>query len=679
MTAHDGNQMTAIEIARCLAELGQAEKALEAYALVLKQGDAAAEDRLEAALAVLQYGNDYKSAYDALIALYREGAYRADILGILTEAFYLPNEREQKKQYEKNCRLLNKYPYLFRKDFLPFEELPVKFYPYDDNGVLPFYIAEECFDEYTDVREPEIKHWFFRDLEKPILAHDIFSQYELEYLKDNVRRSDWVARENHIYLHYADWGTFCSWLSLLNLKPLLEEEKFVFLIGEEISQYPIDFKERFGIDYSQYPVKPFSVREFHKLIWHTQLGYHNGGDFFNEIMHDHPYILFDESRYLGEQTEMLVKLQKTTQKAADSNRGREIEIKSDVYNPDVLRELLSLKRVTLKDSFVGFYLSLPEHAGCLDKNSRIVPALFYQPHFSYQSMNWVPNAAGGATLEISGWEEVKNSPIFNAFKYIKTFTPMRRPTTSLGGTMRFVEAQIQKVEADGVQEGETTAKLNAMSDLLLDFMMNRSFMVDKKNRMFRDSRLVRFEDGKLNPKATFTALAEFLDVPYTESMTYCSDRSGKNPQAGYNVAGFDPATVYRTYDRFMDSNERYLLEYTLREAYTRYGYDFQYYDGKSVTKEELSELLENSQTIFSFADRAWRAARKKLGHEDSEELDNWVDNLAQERKTSYQEQRQLVVSLLGKNLRFYNKDGDSLHYMKKLEPIPELLEQPLYH
>ena len=31
--------------------------------------------------------------------------------------------------------------------------------------------------------------------------------------------------------------------------------------------------------------------------------------------------------------------------------------------------------------------------------------------------------------------------------------------------------------------------------------------------------MVRFEDGKLNPKATFTALAEFLDIPYTESLT----------------------------------------------------------------------------------------------------------------------------------------------------------------
>ena len=39
----------------------------------------------------------------------------------------------------------------------------------------------------------------------------------------------------------------------------------------EIEQYPIDFKMRFGIDYSQYPVRPVGIREVNRLIWHTQL------------------------------------------------------------------------------------------------------------------------------------------------------------------------------------------------------------------------------------------------------------------------------------------------------------------------------------------------------------------------------------------------------------------------
>ena len=67
-----------------------------------------------------------------------------------------------------------------------------------------------------------------------------------------------------------------------------------------MEQYPIDFKERFGIDYSQYKVEPLHIREINRLIWHTQLSYHNGGDFFNEIFDSHsnllvmPSVMFNE-------------------------------------------------------------------------------------------------------------------------------------------------------------------------------------------------------------------------------------------------------------------------------------------------------------------------------------------------------------------------------------------------
>ncbi|UQT46812.1 hypothetical protein M5E87_16390 [Flavonifractor plautii] len=126
-------------------------------------------------------------------------------------------------------------------------------------------------------REPIIDRYFFADLEQPVLAKDVFSQYQLEYLHDNVRKSEWVGRENHIYLHYTDWEIFAPTMPGTAAAPL--RKKLVFLIGEEIKQYPIDFKERFRIDYSKYPLRPLSYREVTRLIWHTQLAAHNGGDF----------------------------------------------------------------------------------------------------------------------------------------------------------------------------------------------------------------------------------------------------------------------------------------------------------------------------------------------------------------------------------------------------------------
>lgn len=97
--------------------------------------------------------------------------------------------------------------------------------------------------------------------------------------------------------------------------------------------------------------------------------------------------------------------------------------------------------------------------------------------------------------------------------------------------------------------------------------------------------LVRFEDGKLNPKATFTALAAFLDLPYTKSMTYCSRNGERDPESlKGNDRGFDPAAIYRTYEEYLGREERVYLEYLMGDVYRRYGYDFQCYDGAPWTK-----------------------------------------------------------------------------------------------
>lgn len=684
--------MSMIEIARDLAEMGIVEDAVAAYTTALKQGNLAPDEKMEAACAVFQFGNDYKIAYRAFLELYEEGSIRQDTLGILQEAFYAPNVKLQKKRYEKNCKLLKKYPYLFRKDFPKFEELPVKFFPFDDNGVLPFYPAEERFDEYIDFNEPEIRHYFFKDLSKPIFARDIYSQYELEYLRDNVRRSDWAAKENHIYLHYSDWGVFCAHLQCLDMKPILEEEKIVFLIEEEESLYPMDFKERFGIDYSAFPRRPFSVREVNKLIWHTQLGYHNGGDFFNEIMDGHPYLLGDTSRYLKDHTEMMYSILENVTKTARVGVDPNFVVDESVYNRDVFRELFSMKDATIKDAFVGFYLTNANRYAALDPESRIAPAIIFQPHFSNMKMEWLPNEEGGATVCIGGCEDVKESVLFKDFKYIKTFTPMRRPTTSMAATNRFIwGSQLKPLkqynaakisgEIETLPEDVKNCKKTLVSgDLLSDFIMNRSFMVSGADRMFRDSRLVRFEDGKTNPTATFTALAEFLDIPYTESMKSCTGenmlfRDGK-------PVGFDLGPVQRTYDQFADENERILLEFCLRDAYKAYGYDFKYFDGEDLTSERMSELLGQANTILDITEQGIRESRDGIGEKDGKsgtELDEWIETLIRENIGSYREKRELAARLSAYQLLFHDPQGNRLQLMKKLELDPALLENEIYH
>ena len=667
--------MRTIELARKLAEAGQKEDAQKGYFLALKKAEGpepeeALEPReeLEAASYLFFSRWDHKLPFSVFVSLYNRGLFQGELMDLMLQAFYLPNVQKQEKRYARNCRALERYPYFFRDEFPTFDQLPILFFPFDDQGYVPFFKEENRFGDYINFDDPVIDRYFFKDLENPILARDVYSQYQLEYLNDCVRRSEWVGRENHIYLHYTDWTRFCGYLTCLDFTGLLKEKKLVFLMEEEVGEYPIDFKARFGIDYSQYPVRPVGVREVNRMIWHTQLSAHNGGDFFNEIFYGHPNLIAFESVMFESVEEMIQEQRKTL---------REVQ-KGKVICPEALKELLQIQNPTDKDLLVATFLASDAVSGGAQSDSRIAPVLFLQPHFF--SIDYRPRLNQNedrAILVSKQYEELRNAPIFRRFKYIKTFTPMRRPTTSYGATVRFM-LNITKEEG-----GEDKVVADAFTDRLL----NRSFMVDKSDRLYRDSALVRFEDGKLNPKATFTALAEFLDIPYTESMTYCSGRAGLNPESlKGNDRGFDPAAIYRTYDEYVDDADRCLLEYFLRDAYREYGYEFHYYHGEPADMDWVREKLKGIRTLDGLIEETVRQAAARKCENGVIVLDSVTYQgkegaalVAQKKMEDIHKDRLEITELLMKGLTLVNSDNQPLHFMKKLELDPALLEQPLYH
>ncbi len=677
--------MNAIDIARQLAALGETEGAIKAYGLVLHQPQSA-EEELEGALYILQNGGDYKVSYSALINLHRRGLLQEECLSILTQAFYEPNVKLLKTRYQNNCKLLAKYPYLFHKDFLDFEFLPLRFYPYDDNRFLPFDVGEGRFGEYIDFKLPRVTRNFFKDLDKPILAENVFSQYELEYLHDNVRKSEYIGRENHIYLHYPDWPTFCAYLQCLNMRPLLESEKIVFLIGDEIGQYPIDFKERYGIDYSQNPVKPVGLGEINKIIWHTQLSTHNGGDFFNEIFDAHPNLLPLPSIMMDNVEESVANWKEALNNAKGSREAKQEFLRRKGANTWVIQELCNIQEPSDKDIFAAIYLSNKTITKFLDPTARIAPAVFFQPHFSNIVYDLKVDQKDRTALHSEVYEKTVSSPIFRGFKYIKTFTPMRRFTTSHGATVKFMyNSALEGAEKrkKGEEKGNAVA---VVPDAVTQRVLNRSFMIDWQDRLYTDSVLVRFEDGKLNPKATFTALAAFLDLPYTESMTYCSLNGELDPESlAGNDLGFSTAALYRTYDDYTNDAERAYIEYFLRDAYEYYGYDFKYYDGRPVTVEQAKEWTEGFTTIDHYIRETWRYIYENAAVSVGEKrLDGQAEQKVQEQLLEQQIQafhknRERNSEILLRGLKFVNRHGQPLHMMPRLKLDPALLEQPLYH
>jgi len=664
--------LNTLEIARKFAAFGEMNEACQAYKLALNEcKDKEPAVEFECALHILQFGcgEDYKISYTCLRDLYNQGFAQDDILAIMDGAFYQPNIKRLQKRYEKNCKLLSKYPYIFRKDFLAFAELPIIFFPYDDNQYTPYFLQKQKFGDYLNFRHEVISRNFFRDLEKPILAADVFSQYELEYLNDNVRKSEWVARENHIYLHYTNWAIFCAYLQCLDLKPLLKDKKLVFLIEDEVEQYPIDFKERFGIDYSQYKVEPLHIREINRLIWHTQLSYHNGGDFFNEIFDSHSNLLVMPSVMFNEVIDSIDEYEKIFSNVVNSSQAKEVVLWPDKR---LVAECYGLPNRSVKDIFVAAYLDdIKKASPFLQLDSRIVPAIFFQPHFGYIKYGISIDDFGKARLLSKEYEEIRKSPILNGFKYIKTFTPMRRITTSYGASVKFQSEKIYK-ETDNT----------AMQDNILERVTNRSYMIDWQDRLFKDSVLVRFEDGKLNPKATFTALAAFLDLPYTETMTYCSLYGKLNPESlAGNDIGFSSAAIYRTYDDYTNDVERTFLEYFMRDAYEYYGYDFMYYDGQPVDVERAEQWLKGFDKIDNFIlqileMRVKNTNLKEILYNKDEKVP--AEDFAKRFLHDVQQNRRNAVEILLNGLNFVNKNGQPLHMMPLLKLDPELLEQPLY-
>ena len=668
--------MRTIELARRLAEIGQKEDAQKGYFLALQnQEELTPKEELEASSYLLFSGWDHKLPLTVFVSLYNRGYFQSELIQLMDRVFYQPNVQKQQKRYARNCRALERYDYCFGKAFPAFEALPIQFFQFDDKGYIPFFKEEKRFGDYIDFNDPVIDRYFFKDLENPILAQDVYSRYQLEYLNDNVRKSEWVARDNHIYLHYTSWAMFCAYLQCLDFMPLLKEQKFVILAEEEVARYPIDFQAEFGIDYSQYHVKPVGVREVNRLIWHTQLSAHNGGDFFNEIFYDHPNLLTLES-IMFETVLKSIKEQRKELKKYDPRRDG---------HRRVIRELAEMRHPTDKDLLVGMFLENKMVSGNGTGNERIAPAVFFQPHFSSMLYDIKISDDGEmAILESAQYEEIRNSPLFRQFKYIKTFSPMRRPTTSYGATIRFMWNNLQNAK-EGDAEKETV-----VGDVLSTVLLNRSFMVDQWDRLYRDSVLVRFEDGKLNPKATFTALAEFLDIPYTESMTYCSGKTGLNPvsMAG-NVLGFDTATVYRTYDEFADDDARCLLEYFLRDAYKEYGYQFQYYNEESVDMEWVKNKLKGVRLLDKYIIQSNQqllmhtlkdnGAVVSVSDGETYQGEEGAELFAQKRVEAMRKRRLAIAELFLKNLELVNPQAQPLRFMKPLELDPALLEQPLYH
>ena len=167
------------------------------------------------------------------------------------------------------------------------------------------------------------------------------------------------------------------------------------------------------------------------MIWHTQLATHNGGDFFNEIFYGHPNLIAYESLMFDSVEEMIREQRRELRKV---RRG-------ECAPSPAMKDLLDIPSPTDKDLLVATFLANDAVSGDNRGGERIVPALFFQPHFSNMIYRPQLNQTGDRAILVSEqYESIRNSPLFQQFKDIYPHAP---PHHQLWGHRAFYGAEGQ--------------------------------------------------------------------------------------------------------------------------------------------------------------------------------------------------------------------------------------------
>lgn len=418
---------------------------------------------------------------------------------------------EMLANYTKNIQLLYNYPYIFG-------EIPE--FKYSQNKI--FDLDEEI-------------PYFFKDLSKPLFVQDLSHPVHMKFIFDNVRASEDVAMDNHIYLYYSSKQKFLEMSCLCSLKPLLKRQKFVFLLGiQNKNIYPIDFKKKYGIDYNSMQFKLLRANELKRIVLYRN-HIASGQDFLFQIFAANknvlPIFIPSPFSYLQKSNIIL----KMDLKLFIENRRC---LLNDMYVP--IRNLFSLKNFR--------HLALELYKNSINSKERISPTILLDPHF-----------------KIEMW-----SDIYKSFQYRKGIGLIRNPITRLASYIRS-----KFFRSDDMYEKRCFVPL----------YYSTSLFFEEINRY----KCFKLESLKENPLKGVKALCKYLQVPFDKNMLHpekfsyietCESSTKKN------VMGFEPTPKRDIFEVFSEWDLQRLMP-IFEPILKYYGYEYKKYApllGKNLRK-----------------------------------------------------------------------------------------------
>lgn len=572
----------------------------------------------------------YRDAFAAFVEVYQQSTNsqeRQDIMQILTEAYYAPNEEELRSNYESNVKLLEDYPYVWEKAFRTFDDLSIQLFPVDEGILYCYDRAAHCFSGEYDAKSKDRMRYFFEKLDKPLQVKDEDNFYNLTFLNDNVRTSEDYAGDNHIYLLYSSREPLERLMLACDLSPLLEQQKFVFLVGKKNwRRYPINFKKRFGIDYSKMKPQPIRIEEIKRVcFWFRKshggsvlsfgaLGTASGvqayrASHFNDLSQidgrhlassqEFKTVMSDPShRYsVGELDEIFhskkysLKLDAYTEEqvldmAMSGQAGAEFGGREE-FLQWILRnqQARQTTEYTIKELFCGYFLWQYEKRGL---NPRIPPMLLYDPHISVGAMD----------TRVYG-------ELILSFPYYTCLTSVREPITIL--------ARSYSSGVIGWNKFRTQYTLGS------DYVHTQC-MPEKLQSCYYG---FRFEDMKTKPESVLRAVCKHLNIPYELQMLNIDAPWPDMTNGGEITRGLDASALHRDISPFISEFDQLRLKMFYAPILDYYGYP-----SFSFKEHPLPESLVRELFKYPFRFELNTSACL-VKPPPREEVHNWIQEILQ--------------------------------------------------
>ena len=552
----------------------------------------------------------FREGFEELAESFEIDGADEEVITELRESFFVPNLEQMSENFRNNSKLLKSYLYIFTHDFTEPDKSRYILFPLTETLYYCYdTIKKKLFP--MEVSSDQETKYFFENLDNPLFVENEFNEFNLKFIEDNVRDSRDFAGDNHIYLWYENVDMFSLLMYYIDLKPFFERNKFIVLIGEEKSKYPIDFKTEFGIDYGCMTPHKIRIEEMNRIcFWVTR--YLSGTVFVMDVLNKNKYMSADSTHvyfYMGTKYNGV--------KLFGSNMFSKIlkDIKAE-YSIEFLSEIITNKQVEyyredyrkvylnvinwLKENSTKTTFTIPELLraamlyGYYDKkpniNPRVVPNIVFDPH----------------------WENYNNwASVILSFPYRKALNSIRNQVITVG--------QIYKHDKGIYILGDYQILLT------LQDVFQRVYSV------------VKFEDLKMHPKETSKSLCKFLNIPYDPQMIDDSDLDDVDSchaEAEKPKTMFDKTSLNRNVDSVLSQFDQVRLQIFF-DPINRY-YDYPTFDFEScpMTDDDVEFLLkfpfkfekdyvENAaswkkitraslrQRLYSQMLNAWRAAKQE--------------------------------------------------------------------